>query len=159
MILVKRKHDVPLKLEWNELTNQCIRNISFHRCIIDNFDFCKSFIDNVDFRCADAHGIRMRDAIIQDSIFILVDGMGGDYARSKFYNTNLLHSDLRNSVFEGADLRGAVFKYTNLESCNFKGADLGANDFDNCNLNKVVYDANTKWKSGFKPETMGAVFL
>ncbi len=158
-MLIKRVHDIPMKFEMELLSNQIIKNVSFHRCIMDEFDFSYSIIDNVDFRSTELNGIRMYNTVIDKTKLILVNGINSNFEKCIFRNSIVLHSNFKDSIFINADLSGAIIKNTDFANCDFRGANLCVNGFESCNIHNAVFDVNTKWKSDLNPREMGAIMI
>ena len=90
-------------------------------------------------RVPDLSGARLSGSIL----------LGAKLARASLKGTDLTKADLSNAVLRGADLHGAK-----LQGANLTGADLTGADLTN-----ALYDAATRWPTGFDPQKHGALLV
>jgi uncharacterized protein YjbI with pentapeptide repeats len=56
-----------------------------------------------------------------------------------------------------ADLRGASLRNADFRESNLEDADLREADLEGTQLRGCIYNANTKWPTGFDAQAVGAV--
>ncbi|HEY3269388.1 MAG TPA: pentapeptide repeat-containing protein [Armatimonadota bacterium] len=76
---------------------------------------------------------------------------GANLSGAALRGADLRRASLRWARLDRADLRGANLRRANLTSANLTGADLSSADLLNANLETAMYDADTRWPSGFAP--------
>jgi hypothetical protein len=74
---------------------------------------------------------------------------GARLVKATLTGADLTKADLSNSRLEGANLRGAKLQGTNLSSADLTQADL----------TDALYDAATRWPTGFDPQKHGALLV
>lgn len=87
-----------------------------------------------------------------------------DLSRLNFREANLAGAALEGASLKDADLKRARLDYADLSRADLRGSDLrGASLFgarlDSVRLFNAVYDRNTNWPVGFRPQQFGARFI
>jgi hypothetical protein len=87
----------------------------------------------------DLAGARLSGSVLQ----------GAKLVKANLAGATLTGVELMNSSLQGADLRGA----------KLQGADLTGADLKDVQLTGALYDARTRWPSGFDPSRHGALLV
>jgi hypothetical protein len=77
-------------------------------------------------------------------------------------NASVELSDLEGAILRGADLRGSDFALSSLDGATLRDTDLRGADLEwailkGADFAGAVYDATTRWPSGFDPQRHGAI--
>jgi hypothetical protein len=92
---------------------------------------------------ANLEGVNMEDASLND-----INLSGANLKNANLSGASLEDSNLSGANLSNANLQGALIWYTNLSGADLSGADLERAWFE-----EAVYDKQTRFPSGFNPET------
>ncbi|MBR4084279.1 MAG: pentapeptide repeat-containing protein [Lachnospiraceae bacterium] len=157
MISIERTHDFPLILNISTLKNKYLKEISFHRCILNNLDFSGSVLENIDCRSAEMIGTNFTTTTFNKCQLIMIVSHKACYDMCNFRGTLLLYSDFEGSTFKGADLSQCVIKKTKFKNCDLRGANLDCEGLETCDLEGALYDDMTVWHKSYNVAAHGAI--
>jgi uncharacterized protein YjbI with pentapeptide repeats len=134
---------------WGSFQNSILEGSIIERC-----DLRGAIFDEADMR-----GVSLRHADLS------LDNIGG---RTQLHGTDLSGADLRNASIGGADFSGAKLIGADLRGASatgsapdrptsFRGADLTDAKLGGADLKTAIYDGETRFPRGFKPEAAGMV--
>lgn len=132
---------------------------SFQNSILEGAFMDRSDLRGAIFNEADMRGVSLRHANLG------LDNIGG---RTQLHDVDLSGADLRNASITGADFTGAKLIGADLRGVtasgsapdrptSFRGADLTDAKLGGADLKTAVYDGETRFPRGFKPEAAGMV--
>lgn len=73
MVIIERVGAIPLELQVDSLNNITLKDISMHRCILNNLDMSYSILIEMDFRNAFMNNIMINNAILEKAKLISVE--------------------------------------------------------------------------------------
>lgn len=73
MVIIERIGEIPLELQVDSLNHIKLKDISMHRCILNNLDKSYSILIEMDFRNAFMNNIMINNAILEKAKLILVE--------------------------------------------------------------------------------------
>jgi uncharacterized protein YjbI with pentapeptide repeats len=134
---------------WASFQDAVLEGAIMARC-----DLRGAFFDKADMRGADLRNAKLG-----------LDNIGG---KTKLRAVDLSGADLRNASIEGADFTGAKLIGADLRGASaactvpgrqtcFYGADLTDAKLGGADLKTALYDSDTRFPRGFKPEAAGMV--
>jgi uncharacterized protein YjbI with pentapeptide repeats len=80
---------------------------------------------------------------------------GATFTHSDLSNADLRRAKLGQADFTGAILRGADLQCADLARATLRGADLTGAELRGADLNWALYNSETRWPSGFDPDSAG----
>jgi uncharacterized protein YjbI with pentapeptide repeats len=134
---------------WGSFQNSILQGAIMERCDLRGAIFNQ----------ADMRGINLRHANLG------LDNIGG---RTQLHDVDLSGADLRNAAIGGADFTGARLVGADLRGAtasggapdrptSFRGADLTGAKLGGADLTAALYDEQTRFPIGFKPQAAGMV--
>lgn len=109
----------------------------------------KAELPKIDLTGAKMDGVDLVDANLTGALL-----NGAQMSRARLQRTNLTAVNLTSATLTGADLREATLIYANL-----RGANLSKTDLTGIQLEKAVYDSETKFPDGFIPLGRGMCYV
>jgi Pentapeptide repeats (8 copies) len=106
---------------------------------------------------ANLQGAHLAGARLQGAHLIIANLQGANLIRAHLSGADLQGAHLSLADLQGADLSGARLQGADLSLADVQGADLSGARLVGANLEGAVYDARTKWPSGFDAKAAGAV--
>ncbi len=120
-----------------------------------------SKLKNSKFNNTNMNRVELHDSDLSGSQFNGVQAKQGRFSHSNFYNVTMKDSEFPQANFQKADFKWVTIKNSNFNNANFLGADLSnvwSIDEDSI-FQGAIYDRDTKFPSGFDPESKGMIKL
>jgi uncharacterized protein YjbI with pentapeptide repeats len=132
---------------------------SFHGAILEGAIMVRCDLRGAHFDGANMRGVDLRHANLG------LDNIGGrtsledaDLSGADLRNANIAGADFTRVRLTGADLRGVTATHSRPDRATcFCGADLSEAKLAGVDLRGAVYDAETRFPRGFRPEQAGMV--
>ena len=110
-------------------------------------DFSRADLEKANFHAASLKGANFRAANAQEA----------DFSLAVLSEADLSWADFSGADFSGANLLGASMRKSDFTKANFSGADLSKTISSFAIFTEALYDSNTVFIAGFRPERFGMV--
>ncbi len=149
-----------LNLDIISLENQNIKEINFHRALLDKIKINKFFVEKSDFRNTIFNDSIIINSIFKDSRFIMSEFENVSITNSNFENCTMRFSNFQNSL-----ITDTYFKINDMKNVNFKAAILFNTIFENIensqsiNFDNAYYNIKTQLPEGIDAKEKKMLFI
>lgn len=149
-----------MNLEIDHFENQNIKEVNFHRALLDNLRIKNMFIEHSNFRNTIFHYSIIENSKFKNGIFIMSEFENAYVIDCSFRNckmdfSNFQDSNVINTNFQDNDMKDVNFQRTILFNTVFKNI----RNYHSINFENAYYNEKTRLPDGINPKEKKMIFI